>query len=92
MKEMRIIEKQLVAVALQVNTTTDGVVRGWYHILKTKTNQNKLYLGCSTRTTHAATTIALLLLATHASVSEAPVGIPLPPTGGCEALHLRCLS
>ena len=92
---MRLKEKQLVSVASQVNRTTDGVVRGWYHILKkpkTNQNKNKLYLSCSTTTTHAATTTALPLLATHASVSEAPVGSLLPPAGSREALHLRCLS
>lgn len=45
MKEMRIIEDQLVAVTLKVNKTTDGAVRGWYHILRRlkfrKTNYNK---------------------------------------------------
>lgn len=48
---------------------------------KKQSEQNKLYLSCSTRTTHAATTIALPLLATHASVSEAPFGSLLPPAG-----------
>lgn len=34
MKEMRIIEEQLIAAASKVNKTTDGAVRGWYHILR----------------------------------------------------------
>lgn len=28
------LEDQLVAVVLKVNKTTDGAVRGWYHIVK----------------------------------------------------------
>lgn len=31
---LRIIKNFTVTIALKVNKTTDGVVRGWYHIFK----------------------------------------------------------
>lgn len=66
MKDVRIIDE----AASHVNKTTDGVVRGWYHILK-KQKQTQLQLynypccyNCSVGRYQLP----------HASVSKAPVG------------------